>query len=369
MSTTITFESATIIDAVRKAAQIAPGKAGVAFDKAAGLLLQITPNEDVHCLIRATNLDIFYSEVIGSIGESGEDTVWRLPARLLNEIIGTLNIKSGNTITFTQNGNQVHVSSGRMRAKFNLMDAGYYPDWEMFDELGMNTVQNLGAKIAMVEWAAASGSPPPFGGIYLDGEYVVATDRYKLVRVPLLADIPSPIVVPIGLGAHMRQLGETQMKVSGNQLQLMPDPYTQVSAVLYDSTYPAVASVMRDDYPELIEVHKAHLIDVINRATKMAGADRMPIVDLYIGKGEVAAFLENAEQGLVGDVVEIPGQADHPRIKLRFTPDYLTTSLSKAPNDRVKLGYDPSNTERIVYIDGGSGYQAWVIPRRDAQAT
>lgn len=365
MTTTITFEAATIIDAVRKAAQVAPGKSGVAFDKASGLLLHVTPSQDVKCLIRATNLDIFYSEVVGSLSQDGPDTVWRLPAQLLNEIIGTLDIKSGNTIAFKQDGNQVHVSSGRMKAKFRTMDASYYPDWEMFDQVSMTTVQNLGGKISLVEWAAAAGTGPPFGGIYLDGESVIATDRYKLVRVPLEADLPHPVLIPVGLGSMLRQMGDTQLQVAGNQLQLMPDDYTQIAAVLFDSAYPPVASVMRTDYPEFIDVSKTLLAGIITRATKMAGADRMPIVDLYLGKGEVAAFLENVEQGLVGDVVELPGQASHPRVKLRFTPQYLLTSLNKSPSERVKIGYDPSDSDRVIYIDGGSGYEAWVIPRRD----
>lgn len=367
MTTTITFEAATIIDAIRKASQIAPGKSGVAFDKAAGLLLHVTPSQDAKCLIRATNLDLFYSEVISCLETSGPDTIWRLPAQLLNEIVGSLNLKSGNTVTFTENGTQVNVTSGRMKARFHTMDANYYPEWDMFDETGMSVVQNLGAKISLVEWAAAAGTPPPFGGIYLNGQSAIATDRYKLVRVPLVMDLPHPILVPIGLGSTLRSMGDTMLKVQGNQLQLMPDEYTQLSAVLYDSAYPAVEQVMREDYPHFVDVYRAHLIDVINRATKMAGADRMPTIDLYVGKGEIAAFLENYEQGLVGDVVEVPGQADHKRARLRFTPQYLVASLSKAPSDRVKIGYDPDDPDRVIYIDGGSGYQAWVIPRRDKQ--
>lgn len=365
MTTSITFEAATIIDTVRKAAQVAPGKSGVAFDKAAGLLLHVTPGQDVKCLIRATNLDIFYSEVIDALQAVGETATWRLPAQLLNEIIGSLDIRSGNTITFQEDGTQVHVTSGRMKAKFRTMDASYYPEWDMFDPAAMTLVQNLGAKISMVEWAAAVGTGPPFGGIYLDGKNVIATDRYKLVSVPLEVDLPHPVLVPTGLGGMLRQMGDTELQVVGNQLQLMPDSYTQISAVLFDATYPAVSGVMRTDYPQFIEVSKTLLMGIINRATKMAGADRMPIVDLYVGKGEVAAFLENVEQGLVGDVVEVPGQANHARVKLRFTPQYLVTSLNKAPSERVKIGYDHEDPDKVIYIDGGSGYQAWVIPRRD----
>lgn len=365
MSTSIVFESGNIIDSVKKLAQIAPGKSGAAFDKAAGLLIQVTPDDEVKCLARATNLDIFYSEVVGCIEASGPDALWRLPSAQLAGVLSGLPIKSGNTVKFEQKDNKIHITSGRMRMVLNRMDETYYPSWDMFDPDSMSEVNGLGGKISMVEWAAAAGTGPPFGAIYLDGENIVATDRYKLVVAPLKVDLDAPVMVPQGLGVSLRQMGDIKMKVANGKLLIMPDDYTQIECILYDGDYAPWSMIARTDYETSVEVDKAMLMDIISRANQFAGSNRMPTVEMYFGKQEIAAMMTNDEIGLLGDVIAVPGQLDHPRVTFKFQPKYLTECLSKAPSSRVKLHYDQSNTRRPVYIDGGSGYQAWVIPLRN----
>lgn len=362
--TSITFESGTIIDAVQKAAAIAPGKSGVAFDKAAGLLLQVTPDSEVKALMRATNLELFHSEAVGALEAEGQDATWRLPSGILSSVLKSLPMGSGRTVKFTDMGSQIAITSGRMKLVLNKMDEAYYPDWDMFEPQTMTTVSSLGGKIGLVEWAAEGGAPPPWGAVYADGEFVIATDRYKLVKAPLKMDVDQPIMIPKGLSTTLRQMGDVQIQVVGGKLQIMPDDFTQVECLLYEGSYVPWQAIAKTDYPMSVTVDKGLVLDVINRANNVAGADRMPIVKMYFGKGEIAAFMTNQEQGLLGDVVEVPGQIDHSRVILAFTPKYITDCIDKAPSRQVTLKYDPANPHRPFHIDGGSGYEAWVLPRK-----
>ena len=366
MSATIVFETATIADSIKKAARIAPAKSGHAFDKASGIVFDIYPGEDVSCVLRSTNLNAFYSEVVASVSAEGSATRWRLPAQLLAGVVGTLPIGSGKQVKFEQDGSKVKITSGRMKATMMLADPEYYPSWEMFDGTSMTLVPGLGGRIAQVEWAASPHNDPPLCGVYLDGEWAIATDRYRLARVPCRIALPKPIVIPSGiLGQSLRQMGDTGVAIGGQMLHLAPDDYTQLQTVIYDVEYPPVSRVMVTDYPQKVTLRKAAVLDVLNRANNFAGADRAPMLRIYVGRGEFAPFMMNEEIGLLGDVLDCPGEADHNRIELKFTPKNLIDAISNAPNDTVALAYDNEKPNRPVYLDGGSGYEAWVVPRQE----
>lgn len=370
MTTEIVFESATLIDVIKKASRIAPSKAGASFDKAWGILMQVTPGEEVKCLIRATNLDVFYTEVVGCISASGSDALWRLPSQLLAATLGNLPIGSGKQIVMTQDGplEKVNIKSGRMKATVNLGDAAYYQEWDMFDGDEMTSVTGLGGRIGLVEWAADTGSVPPYCGVWIDGEYLTATNRYVLARVPMEIEIPRPIVVPAGLlGASLKAMGDTAMRVAETTLQLMPDDYTQIETVLYDTTIPSMDRITLFEYPVEVAVPKAPLLDMLNRASQFAGSDRSPLLKTFFGRGEIAAMMQNEEIGLLGDVVEVPGEIQHKRVEIRFNPKYLISAITKAPGERVTLGYDPDDPLKFFYVQGDAGYQSWVVPLREVK--
>lgn len=369
MTTSITFETATIADAIRRAAKVAPGKAGHAFDKAAGLLMEITPGTEGTCIIRATNLDAFHTEMIACVSTEGVSTRWRLPSQLLANTVGNLPPKSGSLVKFTQDGTKVVITQARMKATMILMDSDTYSDWDMFDGSKLTMVQGLGARVSMVEWAASPDNIPPLCGVYLDGEHAVATDRYKLARVPCKIKLDKPIIVPSGiLGQCLKTMGDTGVGVSSTQLLLAPDDYTQLTTVLYDSVYPNVQPLFDMQYEEEVEVNKADFLDKLARAGQYAGADRSPLLRTFWGKGELAVMMENQEMGLIGDVVDLGGQAQHKRREIKFTPKNLIDALNHAPDAKVKIRYDSSEKETpTVYINGGSGYEAWVMKRREAR--
>ena len=369
--TKVTFETATIADAIKKAARVAPSR-GEAFDKAAGLVVEVNPDQEPSIVLRATNLDIYYREWIDTVDVEGEATIWRLPAALIASVMATLPIGSGKTVTLEEvkqgHGQHLLLKSGKTKAKFNLMMMDHYPEWDIFDPDDMEIIDDLGGRISMVEWAADK-SQVPLCGIYFTGDSLVSTDRYRVARTPLaVPNLPDQdVIVPAGiLGSILKQTGEVRIGFTETQMLLMPNETTQLRVVRFAAEYPPrINVIMNPSRTASVEVPKDQLLDIIRRASVFSGDDRMPTIRLFLGSEEVAVMLDNADVGRIADVIDVPGQCAHSRVEMKFTPKFLTDALDKVPNERVTLGYNHETHTPIIYIDGGSGYEAWVVTRSD----
>lgn len=366
--TRVIFESATIADAIRKAAQIAPTK-GSAFDKAAGIVIDMNPGTDFPCVVRVTNTDVYSMEWVDLIEATGEPVSWRLPSRVFAQVMANLPIGSGRNVTLYDERSasgytQLHLSQDRIKAKFNLMRVEDYPLWPVFDPDTLYPANDLGGRIAQVEWAAAAGDPP-FSGVHFDGKVALATDRYRLASTTLIIpELKEPVTVPAGiLGTILKQTGEISIGVEGDQMLIMPDEHTQIRTILYGAEYPKVERIMLREYPATIKVKKTEMLERMTRATAFSGADRAPTLRVFIGKEEFAVLMMNEEIGLLGDVIELPGQCLHSRAEFLFTPKNVMEAISNSPNEEMTISYDPDNPKKIVYLNGGSGYESWVMPR------
>lgn len=365
MTTSVSFESATVADAIKKAASVAPAKVGSAFDKAAGVIFDIDPNASAPCVVRATDTEVFYIETVDVDSAHGDAVRWRFPSQLLS---GVLSATSGKLVHFRQDNNpQVEVSSGRMKARINLNANPHYPEWDPSDKVKMVTAPNFGASLARVEWAASKAGPPPLNGIRIDGQYITSTDRYRIARVP--CEVPlegDAITIPAwSITGLLKPMGDVQIGVDGNFLIVMPDDYTQIKTVCFGTEFPRIEKVMSLAYEQEVRFHKTDLIEKIQKATPFAGADRAPKITLFLGKQEIAVMLRGEETGLFGDVIEIPGQAEHDRVQIFFSPKMLLDPLMNTQSDKVTLKYNPADTNLPVCICGDSGYEVWVAPRSE----
>jgi DNA polymerase III sliding clamp (beta) subunit (PCNA family) len=367
------FEVATFADAVAKAARVAPTKAGEAFDKAAGLHISVVDGE---VQLRSTDLKIFYLEVVDAVEIDGkrEDGPfeWRLSSQILSGIVGKLRIGSGKQVRLEQVDNQVKLTAGRVSARLRMMNAEYYPTWDPFDPDLLDMVPDLGARIQQVEWAADSSGEPPLGGIHLDGEKIVSTDRFRLACVPCEAEpIQDPITVPAGIFApvikNMRDVRDVAIGVDQNQLLIMPDTSTQIRAAIYAVEYPNLNRALRRDHPDTIKFRKEEVLNMIELAGVFGMKERIPKLTVFIGEEEFAVMMSDQDEGLLGDVLDIPGQARHKRVKIFFTPKNLTDAIIASPSEEIELHYDKEKPGNQVRLDGGSGYEAWVMPRREKQ--
>lgn len=365
--TSITFETAAIADAIKKAGLVAPTR-GEAFDKAHGIVLDIFPSADVQCVVRATNLAVYTAEGVNSIQATGPEVRWRLAAGIIKGIMESLPIGAGKNVTFTQEGSEVKIQSGRMKASMRLIDPTSYPEWDTFDADGMSSIAGLGGKLGLVEWAALESPTPPLCGVHLDGEWAMATDQYRIARVPCKVDLKHAVTIPTGiLSSVLRPLTDVSLAVRETTLEILVAEMHQVQTVVYGVNYPApqLRKIMEIEYPVEIEVSKQDVLSMINLALSMAGHERNPTLKMIFGRGEVAAMLTNVEVGFLGDVLEVPGQASHQRITFMFTPKILTDAISKAPGAKVTLAYDPDVLRKPFRVSDGSGYAAWIQPKKD----
>lgn len=357
----LVFENATVADVVRKAAKVAPTK-GSAFDKANGILITVRDDE---VLIRATNMSIFYLEKVETIHIEGEGE-WRIPSFILDGVCSKLPIGTGKEVVFEEKNSYIHINSGRISAKVRSSDPAYYPTWEPFDPNELELVAELGARLKQVEWAAATTGDSVLSGVHIDGERIIATDRYRIATVPCeAAPIFRPVTVPVGIfDPVIRTLGDAAVGLSDNQLLLMPDIATQIRASTWGDDYPNLTRAFVRDQEYSVSFQKQPFLDMISRAMVFVGNNRFPLLTVYIGKEEIAVMMSDVEMGLLGDVMEVPGEATHSRQKKLFTPKNLTEAIAAAPSEKVTLHYMESGI-KPVRVDGGSGYEAWIMPRKE----
>lgn len=362
--TKITFEAATLGDAIAKAARVAPTKSGDAFDKSWGILLVINPGEEVKCIVRATNLDIFYTEAVTCLSAEGEATSWRLPSQLLGSVMSAIPPSSGRIIELVQDGSKIKISSGKLKSVIVMGDADQFEHWDLFDSVKMTEISNFAAKIMQVEWAASNNRIAPNCGVHLTGEHLIATDGYVMCRIPCKVDLPKPVTFPPSvLGTILKTMGDTSLALEGTMLFLQPDDWTQIKVITYDMPYLPVEVVMNREYPRKIIVSKTHLLHLINSAANFASSDRSANIKIYLGETELAVFMKNQEAGHLGDILDCP-EADHKRVLITFNPQMLTSALSKCPSDDVLVSYDPNKLTTPVHFKSGT-FEAWISPLKN----
>jgi DNA polymerase III sliding clamp (beta) subunit (PCNA family) len=368
----VTFENATIRDVIGKAARIAPSK-GAAMDKAAGIHIEVDPNTE-QVIVRSTNLEVTYMEVADTLsiepGSALGSVEWRLPSAVIDGICSKLPIASGKSVTIDDEGGDsaVKIVSGRMRATVRLIDTSYYPTWEPFDESSLEVVNDFAKRINLVSWAVAKTGDPPLIGVHLTGTHVAATDHYKVAIAPLEAGpIYKPVTIPAAVFTTLgKNLGDVRIGMEDQHLLIMPDNATQIRTVVYGNEYPPVLNVFKRNEDTAVTFRRQGLLEIIERAMVMGQRDRTPLLKMIVGLEEIAVMMTDKELGLLGDVVEVPGYAQHDRLTICFTPDNLVASITNAPNDEITLHYMKDNPLKPVRVDGGSGYEVLIMPRKES---
>lgn len=371
MSTKVVLETASFADCISKAARVAPGPTGTVEDKSSGILIEIDPaNSSV--IVKATDIAIFYTEWVDPLLIEGDAVTWHCPSKLLNGFVSSLPIGSGKNLTLSSDGSMLDLVSGRAKAKFNLIEKNGYPKWDPFDEESMSDVPNLGERIKQVEWAASKHEPAL--GLRITGEYLIGTDRYRLVQVPLkIENFDKPITIPAKvLTGILKNIGDTKIKVANRALFVTPDEHSQARTVVIDLPFPdsALARLSSFVYQETVKVEKEAFVNAVTRCNEIRGKDPFPKMKIILGRSELACYMSDDELGHIGDVIELPGQADHKRCELVVGPNFIKEALSHAPNAVISMSYTPWPIADIakappIMIDGGSGYKVWIMQRAE----
>jgi DNA polymerase III sliding clamp (beta) subunit (PCNA family) len=360
---TVIFETAVIQSAVSKASRVAPTK-GSAFDKSAGIVLEVQPDEDYPVIIKATDTQTFYMEWLNAIHSEGPSESWRLPSEALDLILQKMPVGSGCQVKMERVPEGIKITAGSKRGTLYVMKMDEYPTMMPYDSSTLVEAPGFIEKITQVEWAADPSGSAPLGYVFLNGKNAMATDRHRLAVSVLEFDTDEPILVQAR--TLTRVLGKNtnpKVGVDNGMLHIMPDDHTQIRTATYEGSYPNMERLMLRNKPNEIRVRKKDLLDIMEAALTVAGNERFPSMDLHIGRGEIAASLANKSYGLFGDVLSVPGQADHKRTMITITPKLLMDAINQAPDDVIVFGYDLADLRKPLYVNGGSGFEAWVALR------
>lgn len=383
----VTFETAGLASAVARAARVAPSK-GAAYDKAAGVVLEIDPGGEHTVTVKATDLEVTFLEWIEPQEVSGitEKTMWRLPSDVFSGVLQGFPVAGEVTLRPDDKG-KMQVKGGKKTSNVRMIAAtNSYMNWQPFDPGMLERVEGFSKRVSEVSWAADRDAIP-FTGIHMDGEYLIATDKQRMARVPCKVPIdvdaiaagiqssspgkafspgitaPLSVVVPI-----FKNLTDASIAATDSKLLVMPDEYTQITTTIYDSIYPPLDRITSQPYPQSLVVEREGLKDAVLAMMVLCKGDRYPRVDFTIGQGRIRIFMDVPDVGDLEDVIEVTG-ADHDDFTAYYTPTNLTDCLAAINAVEVTFCYDAGNPLRMPHVTDGKSYEAWFSARRAIDPT
>lgn len=339
--------------------------------------MEVLPGEK-EVLFRATDDITFMTHwVKPSSIDASADTVWRLPSAPFSGVVAKL--RPTGQVLLEQDGSGLNLTSGRTKARIQLMDAKSYPRWEVFDEEDLVPVENIGTALRAVQWAASDQANDSLDGVHLRSEFAVATNRYRVCRYPVkISGLPAEgiTLAPQSAKAISEMKGEVRFGTDGHQAFFMPDDDTQIRATMYGDKYMNPKMVYEVEYTDKIALQAPDFVRMIDLTDQITSGDRsMPSLRFYIGKQQIAVIAANDEIGQVRDILDVPGQALHDhRVEIKINPVELSKALNGGEGNNVTLRYNsdlqyvslgsknPDRIRRVLRIDKDGGYQAWVLP-------
>lgn len=363
--TAVEFEIAGLADSMKKAAQIAPTK-GRQLEKFAGLLLEVLPETEeteATVILRATNGDVFYREWITPNSIEGDPITWRLPSKLVSNVVAQLPQSKVVRFEDSEDVSRVKITCGKLKATTRKMIPDTYPDWDYIDQDGLAQVPGFGAALEEVGWAVANDHPP-FNGIRIMDDMMFGCDKYRLARTPVeIEGLDDPITVPASvLAPIIKHVVDTKVMVTENHLCLMPNDRTEILCTIFGEEYPPVDRILNTEFTNEIEFDKSMMKDIVDRVMAAGSSDRQFGLDVIIGDETVEVGIMD-EDHQISDSIYLEGQAGHSPTHLTFSHTNFTEPISKAPSGTMKLKYTEGNPRKMVKFEGDGDFEVWVAPR------
>lgn len=367
----ITVETATLADAVQKAARVAPNK-GAAFDKAAGVLFEIDPiRSSTHIYVKATDLEVTYLQRVPVILVEGDDDLWRIPSALIAGVISNLPLGIGSEATLEKTApHEVTIKCGRKKIKVRMFDPDSFPQIKPFDPAGMAKVDGFPRRLSQAEWATDPESAI-LAGVHIDGTRLVACDRSRLVIVPCEMPVDAPVTVTLrAIAPVIRNAGSVEVRVQGDRLQIMPDEDTQITSLCLAAVYPKVDGIMRDNFDGEVSCDREVWLDALTRMLVLVKGDRYPRVHVTLSKDSMMLFLSDDSTGEMTDELDVEGGPPAgEEFEIEFSPNTLTSALGAATRQMVTFKYGgrgrsesfKPNMLPIHFYDEG-GFDSWLMP-------
>lgn len=357
------FETATLADAIRKAARFAPTK-GAELDKAGGIVIDLSDPVDTPLAdIRSTDLRVFYRQTIRPIELTITRTSWRVSSVLLEAVTSRLPMGLGSTVTLYDEQNSLHIQAGKVKAKLNLInDEVPFPEWEPFDPFGLSVVENFAQRVSQVRWATDTKANNVLSGVHIDGQQLIATDGKCAVRVPLECPLAAPVTAPLSeLIELIKDHPEVALRATSESLEVMPDQDTQVRVVLLKGEYPNVAIVIDNPMVEHLTTEKGPLLAAIDRLLALDSSDRFPVMRMLFDGSSLEMKREVPDIGWINEELELETLV--PFYEMWVNPILLRNMLQNTSHNEVELAWGADSLSPFKVSDG-TGYEVVGLPRR-----
>lgn len=358
----IEIETAAFADAAQKAARVSPTK-GAAFDRAAGLVLEVHPDKPRQVVIKATDLETTFLTRLVAAKCDGQGGSWRLNAHVLAGFVAQLPTGPGSTVKLKDRDEKVVLTSGRTKANLQTIDLTSFPPFTEYDETGMALVPNLAQAVQQVAWAV-DRDHDVLAGVHIDGNRLVGCNRAVAAEVPCAAPVEEPITAPLqALGNAMKNTAEVRIKAAKKRLFLMPDQDTQATSRIYAEKYPDLDPMRRmvEGHPHSFEIGVEVFGEAIRRQMVLCKGDRYPLIKLVVQDKSLAIEMDVPELGTIEDEIDCKGGAPT-SVDIWFTPTVLTNALAAAKSPIVSVAY--KGLLEPIAITDGAGYRCIAMPRR-----
>ena len=375
MPTKITFENATLADAVMKASRVAPTK-GAGFDKAQGFLLDVNV-ADQNVVLCATDLETTFRMTVPAVKASGDSTIWRVPSGVISGIIGGLSMAAEASIELIDRGDgSLRLKSGHTAVRLNMIAASDYPNVVVYSQDGMTPAQALSGKIEQVSWSVDKTGSGPASGIRVTGEHLVGVNPFGIALVPCSVPLPEPVTVPLALLTPLlKGASDVRAKADGDRFVIGLDAETVVTTQLIQGEFLDYSRVLRDNFTITVSVRKQSFIDCLNQILVLLKTDRQPTLCMTLDTEGILPMLrmdaDVEEVGRMQTGLDVNTDHSGPPLRMYFKPSMLVDAVDHAKGEMVTFcmgnSTDPSRDAlSSLCVKDGGGYLCYVMPMRGA---
>lgn len=255
-----------------------------------------------------------------------------IPFKQLNDIVNKL---TADELDLTVNKNQAVIKCARSRFALNLGVLNEFPNYNVLNNdegLKVNCSEFINV-ISAINYATSNKEKRPILTGVNFGEYVVATDSFRLARINkdlglrctiARSDIDNLISILKGSEEVLIRNTKNTATFEFNE--------TIYQTRLLDGNYPDTSRLIAKDCYYTIKVDRQRLIESIERINIFNEECRTIILDANNG---VLKLSSNATQ--VGDATDLLECECNNNIKFACNGDYLKEALSRFKKDTIEL--------------------------------
>ena len=337
----ITVEQSALLKALAHAQSIVERRQTIPI--LANVLLETT---DDGILLRATDNELEISEhVVATIEDAGSITV---PAHKLYDIVRRLPEGSQVSLTFSEETNQVNISSGRSKFALASIAPEGFPTMAREDtpfsfDLPADQLLML---INQTSFAASvEETRYNLNGIYLHAKdkmlVAVATDGHRLAMATTTLpegakDMPGIIIPRKTIGEVAKLAAENvenlHIALSANQIRFKMNEI-ELSSRLVDGTYPDYEKVIPAGNDKTLEADVKALANVIERVSVVS--ERSRGIRLSLRENLLQVSATSVDEGSAEDELDAVYSAEEMEIGFNFR--YLLDILAQIKGQNVKM--------------------------------